>query len=40
MKGYKTWLAAMGAIAYGIGGFIVDSHGPDEAIKLILAGGV
>ena len=38
MKGWKTWLAALGSVLWGIGGWLADLHGPDVAIGFVTGG--
>ena len=38
MSGWKTWTAAIGMIAYGVGGAVAGMHDPAHAIELCLAG--
>jgi len=38
MAGWKTWVAAVGSILWGIGGLLVQAHGPDGAAMFITGG--
>ena len=38
MKGWKTWLAAILMIAWGVGGWVAGIHTPDIAIGFVTAG--
>ncbi len=38
MKGWKTWLAAIGSILWGVGGFLAGLHGPDAAAGFVVGG--
>jgi hypothetical protein len=38
MSGWKTWVAAAGAILWGVGGWLAEQHGPDVAIGFITGG--
>lgn len=38
MSGWKTWIAAIGSIAWGVGGFLVGTHDVDTAMGFVVAG--
>ena len=38
MKGWKTWLAVISSIGYGIMGYVSELHDLDTAIKMVIGG--
>ena len=38
MTGWKTWVAGLGMIGYGIGGAVAGMHTPDQAMQICLQG--
>lgn len=38
MTGWKTWVAGLGMIGWGIGGAVAGMHSPDEAMQICLQG--
>lgn len=38
MSGWKTWVAAVSAIVWGVGGFVSGTHGVDEAAAFVTGG--
>ncbi|WP_447978099.1 hypothetical protein [Candidatus Nitrospira bockiana] len=38
MKGWKTWVAAVGAIAWGVGGLLGGVHDADVAMGFVTTG--
>lgn len=38
MSGWKTWVAAITSILWGVGGYLGGQHGPDAAVSFVTAG--
>lgn len=38
MKGWKTWVAAVGSILWGVGGLVAGVHDPDTCAAFVTGG--
>jgi len=38
MSGWKTWMAAIGSVLWGVGGFLAGQHDADALMQFVVAG--